>query len=64
MYKKVLVVSLIIAMLALLFLVINKFFAAMPDFAVRIAGIIILLDLVVLSFSMVRFYMHKKNERK
>ncbi|HOS30331.1 MAG TPA: hypothetical protein PLR39_05930 [Treponemataceae bacterium] len=64
MYKKVLVVSLIIAMSALLFLVINKFFAAMPDFAVRITGIIILIDLIVLSFSMVRFYMHKKNERK
>lgn len=63
MYKKVLVVSLIIAMLALLFLVINKFFAAMPDFAVRIAGIIILLDLIVLSFSMVRFSLSKKNER-
>ncbi len=63
MYKKVLVVSLIIAMSALLFLVINKFFAAMPDFSVRIAGIIILLDLVVLSFSMVRFSLSKKNER-
>ncbi|MBP7479098.1 MAG: hypothetical protein KA785_01495 [Spirochaetaceae bacterium] len=62
MYKKVLVVSLIIAMLALLFLVINKIFAAMPDFAVRIAGIIILLDLIVLSFSMVRFSLSKKKK--
>lgn len=63
MYKKVLVVSLIIALSALLFLVINRFIYSLPDFAVRIAGIIILLDLVVLSFSMVRFSLSKKNER-
>lgn len=64
MYKNVLFASLIVAVCALVLLVINRFIYSLPDFAVRIAGIIILIDLIVLSFSMVRFYMHKKNERK
>lgn len=63
MYKKVLCVSLIVAVCALVLLVVNRFFFSLPDAAVRITGIIILIDLLVLSFSMVRFSLSKKNER-
>lgn len=63
MYKKVLCVSLIVAVCALVLLVVNRFFYSLPDAAVRITGIIILIDLLVLSFSMVRFSLSKKNER-
>ncbi|HOE09306.1 MAG TPA: hypothetical protein PLV89_10595 [Treponemataceae bacterium] len=63
MYKNVLFVSVIVAVCALVLLVINRFIYSLPDFAVRITGIIILLDIIVLSFSMVRFSLSKKNER-
>jgi hypothetical protein len=64
MYKKVLSVSLIVAVCALVLLVVNRFFYSVPDAAVRITGIIILIDLLVLSFSIVRFSLSKKNERR
>lgn len=64
MYKKVLSVSLIVAVCALVLLVVNRFFYSLPDAAVRITGIIILIDLLVLSFSIVRFSLSKKNERR
>ncbi len=60
MYRKILFISMIVAVCGLIFLIINRFLYTFPDFAVRITGIIILIDIVVLSFSMAKLYFKKK----
>jgi hypothetical protein len=52
--KKVFMVSLTIMIIALICMGINRFVSPLPDNAIRVTGIIMLIDISVLSYSMVR----------
>ncbi len=62
MYKKVLLMSLITVLGASLFFIINKFFYQFPEGIVRFVKIIILIDIFILSFSMIKFSKGKKKD--
>lgn len=46
--------TIVIMIIGLLFIGINRFIFSMPDWAVRITGIVMMIDLVVLVYSFVR----------
>lgn len=53
-YKVLYWVSLIIMIMALLFMSINWLIVSFPDWAVRMIGLVVLVDISILSYSTIR----------